>query len=143
MAGAGAIGIIAISAWERFKGGSRVEFRCGLRALGAYRTLRDTVADISVTLTCAPTPSGSHPAAALACAELRGAGEDGGRPARDAPRHQPDERGGQHREDEDHQPQHDERDANDSSASERTAGFRAQAKACSKSGFDGIVAAPV
>ena len=40
----GAIGIIAISAWERFKGGSRVEFRCGLRALGAYRTLRDTVA---------------------------------------------------------------------------------------------------
>ncbi|MER6183704.1 protease inhibitor [Streptomyces sp. NPDC001652] len=30
----------------------------------------------AVTLTCAPTPSGSHPAAALACAELRGAGGD-------------------------------------------------------------------
>jgi hypothetical protein len=30
----------------------------------------------AVTLTCAPTSSGSHPAAALACAELRGAGGD-------------------------------------------------------------------
>ncbi|MFF1295681.1 MULTISPECIES: protease inhibitor [unclassified Streptomyces] len=30
----------------------------------------------AVTLTCAPTPSGSHPAAAAACAELRGAGGD-------------------------------------------------------------------
>ncbi|MFF4835806.1 protease inhibitor [Streptomyces sp. NPDC001315] len=28
----------------------------------------------AVTLTCAPTASGTHPAAALACAELRGAG---------------------------------------------------------------------
>ncbi|MCX4767057.1 protease inhibitor [Streptomyces sp. NBC_01275] len=30
----------------------------------------------AVTLTCAPTPSGTHPAAALACAELRAAGGD-------------------------------------------------------------------
>ncbi|MER5910894.1 protease inhibitor [Streptomyces sp. NPDC001982] len=30
----------------------------------------------AVTLTCAPTASGSHPAAAEACAELRGAGGD-------------------------------------------------------------------
>lgn len=30
----------------------------------------------AVTLTCAPTSSGTHPAAALACAELRGAGGD-------------------------------------------------------------------
>ncbi|KUN23597.1 protease inhibitor protein [Streptomyces antibioticus] len=30
----------------------------------------------AVTLTCAPTASGTHPAAALACAELRGAGGD-------------------------------------------------------------------
>ncbi|MFJ4647119.1 subtilase-type protease inhibitor [Streptomyces bobili] len=30
----------------------------------------------AVTLTCAPGPSGSHPAAALACAELRAAGGD-------------------------------------------------------------------
>ncbi|MEW2304532.1 subtilase-type protease inhibitor [Streptomyces sp. NPDC006655] len=30
----------------------------------------------AVTLTCAPAPSGTHPAAAQACAELRGAGGD-------------------------------------------------------------------
>ena len=30
----------------------------------------------AVTLTCAPTASGTHPAAVLACAELRGAGGD-------------------------------------------------------------------
>ncbi|GGI97004.1 hypothetical protein GCM10010121_004170 [Streptomyces brasiliensis] len=30
----------------------------------------------AVTLTCAPTASGSHPAAARACAELRGADGD-------------------------------------------------------------------
>jgi hypothetical protein len=30
----------------------------------------------AVTLSCAPTASGTHPAAALACAELRGAGGD-------------------------------------------------------------------
>ncbi|MFF4504382.1 protease inhibitor [Streptomyces sp. NPDC001401] len=30
----------------------------------------------AVTLTCAPTASGTHPAAAVACAELRGAGGD-------------------------------------------------------------------
>jgi hypothetical protein len=32
----------------------------------------------AVTLTCAPRPSGTHPAAASACAELRGAGGDPG-----------------------------------------------------------------
>ncbi|MDQ0718188.1 hypothetical protein QFZ55_007640 [Streptomyces luteogriseus] len=30
----------------------------------------------AVTLTCAPTPAGTHPAAVSACAELRGAGGD-------------------------------------------------------------------
>jgi alanyl-tRNA synthetase len=40
----GAIGIIAISGWERLRGGTRLEFRCGSRALGAHRQLRDTVA---------------------------------------------------------------------------------------------------
>jgi alanyl-tRNA synthetase len=40
----GAIGIIAVSSWERFRGGSRIEFVCGGRALRAHRTLRDTVA---------------------------------------------------------------------------------------------------
>ncbi len=40
----GAIGIIAISGWERLRGGTRLEFRCGSRALDAHRQLRDTVA---------------------------------------------------------------------------------------------------
>jgi alanyl-tRNA synthetase len=40
----GAIGIIAISGWERLRGGTRLEFRCGSRALRAHRLLRDTVA---------------------------------------------------------------------------------------------------
>jgi len=40
----GAIGIIAVAATERFKGGLRVTFVCGGRALGAYHSLRDTVA---------------------------------------------------------------------------------------------------
>lgn len=39
----GAIGSIMVSAWERFKGGSRIEFRCGVRALRAHRALRDTL----------------------------------------------------------------------------------------------------
>ena len=37
----GAIGIIAISGFERFKGGLRVEFVCGGRALRAYRALEE------------------------------------------------------------------------------------------------------
>jgi alanyl-tRNA synthetase len=40
----GAIGIIAITGWERFKGGLRVGFACGGRALRAHRRLRDTAA---------------------------------------------------------------------------------------------------
>jgi alanyl-tRNA synthetase len=39
----GGIGVIAIAAWERFKGGQRLEFVCGARALAAYRTLRDAM----------------------------------------------------------------------------------------------------
>ena len=37
----GAIGIIAVTGWERFKGGTRVGFVCGARALRAHRRLRD------------------------------------------------------------------------------------------------------
>ena len=33
-----------MASWERFKGGQRVEFLCGGRALGRFRALRDTVA---------------------------------------------------------------------------------------------------
>jgi alanyl-tRNA synthetase len=40
----GAIGVIAVARWERFKGGQRLEFVCGGRALRAYRSLRDTTA---------------------------------------------------------------------------------------------------
>jgi len=39
----GAIGVIAIAGWERFKGGQRIEFLCGGRALRRFRLLRDTV----------------------------------------------------------------------------------------------------
>jgi alanyl-tRNA synthetase len=38
----GAIGVVAISSWERFKGGQRVSFLCGGRALARFRMLRDT-----------------------------------------------------------------------------------------------------
>ena len=40
----GAIGLIAIAGSERFKGGMRVEFVCGRRALHAYRALKNSVA---------------------------------------------------------------------------------------------------
>jgi alanyl-tRNA synthetase len=40
----GEIGVMAIMAWERFKGGQRLEFYCGRRALGRLRSLRDTSA---------------------------------------------------------------------------------------------------
>ena len=40
----GAIGIIAVAGFERFKGGLRIEFVCGGRALQAYRGLKDAVA---------------------------------------------------------------------------------------------------
>jgi alanyl-tRNA synthetase len=40
----GAIGIIAITGWERFRGGLRIGFVCGGRALRAHRRLRDITA---------------------------------------------------------------------------------------------------
>jgi alanyl-tRNA synthetase len=39
----GGIGIIAVANWERFKGGQRIEFVCGGRALQRFRTTRDAV----------------------------------------------------------------------------------------------------
>jgi alanyl-tRNA synthetase len=54
----GEIGIIAVGGWERFKGGLRVEFLCGARALARFRTLRDTmgaaVRSLSVSVTDLP-----------------------------------------------------------------------------------------
>jgi alanyl-tRNA synthetase len=40
----GSIGVIAIGTVERFKGGHRVEFFCGGRALKEFRSMRDTLA---------------------------------------------------------------------------------------------------
>ena len=40
----GAIGIIVVPAWERYKAGTRVSFACGVRALRQFESLRDTVA---------------------------------------------------------------------------------------------------
>jgi alanyl-tRNA synthetase len=40
----GAIGTIVVASSERFRGGTRVEFLCGARALKAYRALRDAMA---------------------------------------------------------------------------------------------------
>lgn len=50
----GMIGLIAIAGWERFKGGSRIEFVCGARALASHRRLRDTVTALVKQLTVAP-----------------------------------------------------------------------------------------
>ena len=43
----GGIGIITIASWEKFKGGSRVEFLCGGRALARFREWRDAFAATS------------------------------------------------------------------------------------------------
>jgi alanyl-tRNA synthetase len=39
----GAVGLIAVSGWERFKGGQRLEFACGARALSRFRLLREAM----------------------------------------------------------------------------------------------------
>jgi alanyl-tRNA synthetase len=39
----GGVGMIAVASWERFKGGQRLEFLCGGRALAGYRALRESV----------------------------------------------------------------------------------------------------
>jgi alanyl-tRNA synthetase len=41
----GAIGNISVGSFERFRGGTRVEFRCGIRTLHAYRLLRDSASE--------------------------------------------------------------------------------------------------
>ena len=41
----GAIGMIAVASWEKFRSGTRVEFVCGGRALRAFHAMRDTSAD--------------------------------------------------------------------------------------------------
>jgi alanyl-tRNA synthetase len=46
----GAVGVVAVAGWERFKGGSRVTFVCGGRALRSHAALRDVVAAATRTL---------------------------------------------------------------------------------------------
>jgi alanyl-tRNA synthetase len=50
----GEIGPIAVRGWERFKGGTRLEFVCGGRTLAAFRELRDTVTASSRLLSVLP-----------------------------------------------------------------------------------------
>jgi alanyl-tRNA synthetase len=40
----GTIGVIAVQAWERYKGGTRISFACGSRAIAQFRACRDVVA---------------------------------------------------------------------------------------------------
>lgn len=50
----GAIGSIAVGSSERFRSGSRIEFRCGIRALLGYRALRDSLSASSRLLSTGP-----------------------------------------------------------------------------------------
>jgi len=50
----GGIGVIAIGATERFKGGQRVEFFCGGRALTAFRSMRETLSGAVRVLSVLP-----------------------------------------------------------------------------------------
>ncbi|MGE3343172.1 MAG: alanyl-tRNA editing protein [Vicinamibacterales bacterium] len=50
----GMIGLIAVAGWERFRGGSRITFVCGGRALASHARLRDTVTGLVRQLTVAP-----------------------------------------------------------------------------------------
>jgi alanyl-tRNA synthetase len=56
----GAIGVIAVTGWEKFRGGTRVEFVCGGRGLRSHRVLRDVVTGSVRTLSVLP---GELPAA--------------------------------------------------------------------------------
>ncbi len=55
----GRVGVVAVSGWERFKGGSRIEFVCGNRAVVSHRTLRDVVTGLVRQLTVAPPEIGA------------------------------------------------------------------------------------
>jgi alanyl-tRNA synthetase len=50
----GAVGLVASTAWERFKGGQRVEFVCGGRALARVQSLRDHLAAATRRLSVLP-----------------------------------------------------------------------------------------
>ena len=50
----GAIGIIVVSGWEKFRGGSRVQFLCGVRARRRFDLWRDALAATNKHLSVAP-----------------------------------------------------------------------------------------
>lgn len=50
----GGVGIIAVTAWEKFKGGTRVHFKCGARALGQLGEWRDAFAASGRVLSVSP-----------------------------------------------------------------------------------------
>ena len=54
VARAGQVGVIALRSWEKFRGGMRLEFVCGGRALREFRVLRDAVAGSLRFLSVAP-----------------------------------------------------------------------------------------
>jgi alanyl-tRNA synthetase len=54
VARSGQIGLIAVTGTERFKGGTRVSFACGGRALDAFRSLREVVAGAVRSLSVPP-----------------------------------------------------------------------------------------
>jgi alanyl-tRNA synthetase len=55
----GAIGIIAIGGWEKFRGGSRVEFLCGDRVLQRFRLWRDSLSALQKHLSVPPVEMAS------------------------------------------------------------------------------------
>jgi alanyl-tRNA synthetase len=54
VASSGGIGVIAVAGWERFKGGQRLEFLCGGRALRRFRASRDVLAASTRLLSVLP-----------------------------------------------------------------------------------------
>ncbi len=55
VARAGAIGSIAVSGWEKFRSGTRVEFLCGSRALGRFREWRTALSAVTARLSVTPS----------------------------------------------------------------------------------------
>ena len=55
----GAIGTIAIAGWEKFRGGTRIEFVCGQRALARFHDWRDAFATARRHLSVGPGELGS------------------------------------------------------------------------------------
>lgn len=69
----GMVGLIAVSGWERFKGGSRVSFVCGRRALASLALLRDQM--LAATRLLSAAPADVAPMIARLQAEMKTAGK--------------------------------------------------------------------